>query len=132
VIPANDALIVDVPMSTAVVRPCVPESLDIVATDVFEEPQVTWLVRSTVESSEYIPMAMNDSVAPFDTVGLSGVTMIISRTAGVTVNTVDPATPLSVALIVDVPSDNPDANPVLVTVATAVLAEAQVTWPVRS
>ena len=41
VIPSSDALIVDMPSLTAVAKPCVPAELDIVATDVSEEAQVT-------------------------------------------------------------------------------------------
>ena len=72
-------------------------------------------------------MAMKDSVCPFGTVGLSGLIMIISRTTGVTVSTVEPLTPSSVALIVEVPVARADAMPPLVMVATEVVADAHVT-----
>ena len=44
--------IVDVPVPTAVAKPFEPEALEIVATDVVAEAQVTWVVRSCVELSE--------------------------------------------------------------------------------
>ena len=63
--------------------------------------------------------------------GLAGVTAIDCRAAGVTVSTVEPLTPLSVALIVEVPGATPVARPAAVIVATGGVAEAQVTWLVR-
>ena len=74
---------------------------------------------------------MNCWVKPLATLGLAGVTAIDSSTAAVTVRTVDPVTPLSVALIVDVPVPTPVARPALVIVATDAVAEAHVTWLVR-
>ena len=47
-LPSSPALIVEVPVATAVASP----PLEIVATDVVAEAHVTWLVRSCVESSE--------------------------------------------------------------------------------
>ena len=60
--------------------------------------------------------------------GLAGVTAIDWRVAAVTVSTVEPVTPLSVAEIVEVPAATPVASPAALTVATAVSAEAHVTW----
>ncbi len=76
----------------------------IVATDVVAEAHVTWLVRSCVELSEYVPVAVNCSVRPLAMLGLAGVTAIDSNVAAVTVRTVEPLTPLSIALIVEVPA----------------------------
>ena len=64
--------------------------------------------------------------------GLAGVTAIDCSTAGLTVSTVEPVTPPSVALIVEVPVATPVASPAAVIVATAGVAEAHVTWLVRS
>ena len=83
----------------------------IVATEVVAEAQVTWLVRSWVELSEKVPVAVNCSVSPLGTLGLAGVTAIDCRTAAVTVSTVEPVMPPSVALIVDVPVATPVARP---------------------
>ena len=77
-------------------------------------------------------MAVNCSVSPLGTLGLAGVTAIDCKTAAVTVSTVEPVTPPSVALIVEVPVDTAVARPPLVMVATEVVADAQVTWLVRS
>ena len=82
-----------------------------VATEVVAEAQVTWLVRFCVELSEKVPVAVNCSVAPLAMLGLAGVTAIDCRTAAVTVSTVEPVIPLSVALIVDVPVATPVASP---------------------
>ena len=43
---------VEVPGATAVARPWDPTALEIVATEVVAEAQVTWVVRSWVEPSE--------------------------------------------------------------------------------
>src|SRR5947209_821102 len=64
--------------------------------------------------------------------GLAGASAIDSKAAGLTVSTVVPATPPSVAEIVDVPVLSAVATPVAEMLATAGVAEAQVTWPVRS
>ena len=107
-------MIVDVPVATGVARP----AASMVATDVFADAQVTWPVRSCVELSEKVPVAVNGSVSPLGTLGLAGVTAIDCRTAGPTVSTVWPVTPPKVALIVEVPVANPLASPSAVIVAT--------------
>ncbi len=120
-------MIVEVPTPTPVARP----ALVIVATDAVAEAHVTWLVRFSVELSEYVPVAVNCSVRPLAMLGLAGVTAIDSNVAAVTVRTVEPVTPLSIALIVEVPTPTPVARPALVIVATDAVAEAHVTWLVR-
>ena len=65
----------------------------IVATEVVAEAQVTWLVRSSVELSESVPVAVNCSVSPLATLGSAGVTAIDCRTGAVTVSTVEPVIP---------------------------------------
>ena len=76
-------------------------------------------------------MAVNCSVSPLGTLGLAGVTAIDCKTAAVTVSTVEPVIPPSVALIVEVPVATAVARPPLVIVATEVVADAHVTWLVR-
>src|SRR5271166_5954489 len=127
VMPLSVALMVEVPVATPVARPAVV----IVATDVVAEAHVTWLVRFAVELSEYVPVAVNCSVSPLAMLGLAGVTAIDCNVAAVTVSTVEPVTPLSVALIEEVPVPTPVASPAVVMVATVVVAEAHVTWLVR-
>ena len=63
--------------------------------------------------------------------GLAGVTVIDWSAAVVTVSTVEPLMEPSVAEIVDVPVPTAVARPAVVIVATDVVAEAQLTWPVR-
>ena len=104
-----------------------------VATEVVAEAQVTWLVRFCVELSEKVPVAVNCWVSPLAMLGLAGVTAIDCRAAAVTVSTVEPVTPPSVAVIVDVPVRHAGGQARrVVIVATEVVAEAQVTWLVRS
>ena len=64
----------------------------IVATEVVAEAQVTWLVRSSVELSENVPVAVNCSVVPLAMLGLAGVTAIEVSVAGLTVKVVVPVT----------------------------------------
>ena len=63
--------------------------------------------------------------------GFAGVTAIDCSTAPVTVKTVDPVMPFSVAEIVLVPVFTPVARPPAEIVATDVVADAHVTEPVR-
>ncbi len=68
-------------------------------------------------------------------VGLEGVTESDESVAGVTVRVVDPVTVPNVAVTIDVPAARQDARPLepaaLLTVATVVLDELQVTDAVR-
>src|SRR4029077_19930578 len=64
--------------------------------------------------------------------GLTGVTAIDCNAAAVTVSTVEPVMPLNVALIDDVPVPTAVANPAALIVATEVVADAHVTWLVRT
>ena len=76
-------------------------------------------------------MAVNCWVSPLATDGLAGVTAMDCRAAAVTVMTVEPETPLRVALMVLVPLFTAVARPDAVIVAVVVVADAQVTVPVR-
>ena len=64
-----------------------------VATEVFEELQVTEFVRFCVLPSLYLPVAVNCCVPPFAIDGFAGVTVIDeSTTAAVTFRFVEPVT----------------------------------------
>ena len=104
----------------------------IVATEGVADAQVTWLVRFCVELSEKVPVAVNCCGLPLGDarVGRRHRDRLQAPPA-VTVSTVEPVTPPSVALIVDVPVATPVARPAAVIVATAGVADAQVTWLVR-
>ena len=64
-----------------------------------------------MEWSEKVPVAVNGSVVPLAMLGLAGVTAIDSRTAGLTVSTVEPLIPPIVALMLDVPVATAVARP---------------------
>ena len=68
-IPFSVAVISDEPAVSPVASP----PLVIVATDGLPEVQLTWLVRSAVLVSEYVPVALNCCVAPTPIDGLAGV-----------------------------------------------------------
>src|SRR5262249_58538459 len=74
------ALIFEVPVALAVANP----AAEMVATEVVAEAQVTWPVRSCVELSVNVPVAVNCWVVPLVMLGLAGVTAIESRAASVT------------------------------------------------
>ena len=67
--------------------------------EVLPDDQATWFVRFCVELSEKVPVAVNCWVAPLAMLGLAGVTAIDRRVtaAALTVSTVEPVTPFSVA-----------------------------------
>ena len=66
------------------------------------------------------------------TLGLAGVTAIDWSTAAPTVRTVEPLIAPRVALMLEVPVATAVASPAAEMVATEVVAEAQVTWLLRS
>src|SRR5262245_48443633 len=66
------AEMVAVPVAAAVASPVAL----IVAAAVFEDAHVTWLVRSSVLESEYVPVAVYCCVAPAVSVALAGMTAI--------------------------------------------------------
>jgi hypothetical protein len=66
----NAACIVDDPTATLVARP----ETEIVATEGFEELQVTEFVMVCIEPSLYVPVAVNCCVAPVAIVALAGET----------------------------------------------------------
>ena len=119
---------VAVPAATAVARPL----LLTVATDVLDELQVTCVVISWLVPSEYVPEAANCWVTPTGMLGLAGVTDMEDRVAEVTVRVVLPEILPEVAVMVAVPAATAVARPLLLTVATDVLDELQVTCVVIS
>jgi hypothetical protein len=122
------ALIDDVPMVRESARP----AAEIVATAVVADCHVTMLVRSSVEWSEKVPVAVNCCVSPFGTLGLAGVTFTEIKTPGVTVSVVESERLPNVAVIFEVPTISVVANPAPEIVATEGVADAHVTWLVRS
>ena len=93
------------------------------------ELQVTCPVISCVDPSFFMPMAMNCWMAP---TGMAGIGVMEDRVAEVTVRVVLPEILPEVAVMVAAPTAPAVARPVLLTVATDVLEEAQVTCGVMS
>jgi hypothetical protein len=77
-------------------------------------------------------VAENCWVLPAGTFGLAGATVIEDRTAAVTVRVAFPGIPPEAALMIAVPTATAAARPLLLTVATDVFEELQVTCVVRS
>lgn len=111
--PGSVALIVVVPVPSAVASPRVAAAFDTDATEPLEEAHVTLAVTSWVVAFVYVPMAVNCVVVPSGMDGSAGVTAIDTSCAEVTVSVVDPEIPLaaSVALITVVPSATAVASP---------------------
>src|SRR5215467_2902385 len=72
------------PTPDAEASPLEPAALLMLATLPFEEAQVTAAVRSCVELSVNVPVALNCCVSPLGILGEGGVTWIDTRVAGVT------------------------------------------------
>ena len=121
--PPEVAVMVAVPVATAVARPL----LLTVATNGLAELQVTCVVISWVVPSEKVPVAVNCWVAPPSTRGSAGVIAMEDRVAEVTVRVVLAETVPEVAVMVVVPAVRAVARPSLLTTATEVSDEVQVT-----
>lgn len=121
----------EVPIANVDARPREPLTLLIVAVAVVADNQVTWVVISAVEASEYVPVAVNCSGKPFATDGVPGVTAIETRAALVTVKEDVPEIEFNVAVIVDVPASTAESSPseplALLMVAVAKVPELHVT-----
>jgi hypothetical protein len=130
------ALIVVEPAATDVASPLDPAALLIVATLVLEEFQVTAPVKSCVDPSEYIPVAMNCWVVPLAMLGLDGVIATEFSIAGVMVSAANPEIRPAVAVTVVEPVATDVASPLdpaaLLIVAIPISEELQVTTPVKS
>ena len=126
------AVIVAVPAATAVARPL----LITVATDMFDELQMTCVVISKLVPSEYAPEAENCWVNPTCIPDLSGVTSMEDRIAEVTVKGVLPEiVPEAVVVVAVMVAASPAtavATPPLLIITTDVFDELQVTCAVIS
>lgn len=121
-------VVVPVLNEDAIATPWKPAVMLKVATDVLEDDQRTIFVRSCNVPSPKIPVAVYCSVAPSAILWDSGLTIMDTNSAGVTVNAAAfDITPDMPAVIVVVPSATEVASPVLLMVATAVLDEVQAT-----
>jgi hypothetical protein len=121
------AVIVVEPMPTLVARPV--EST--VATDEDDEDQVTDWSHCVLPSSKF-PTAVNSCVVPSAMDGIAGVTKIEVRCAATTVNVEVSVKEPTVAAIVVEPAARVAAKPELLTVATVVEEDVQVTPLTRS
>jgi hypothetical protein len=130
------AVIVVGPAATAVARPLEPTALLTVATVVDEELQTADAVRSWNELSEKIPVAVNCCEVPAAMLGFVGATWIDTSVAEVTVSVVLPEIVPDIALMTVEPVATAVASPleplVLLTVATGIDEELQVTIAVMS
>jgi hypothetical protein len=127
VTPPDVAEMVVVPTATVLARPPVA----IVAVPASVEAQVAEAVRSAVEPSEYVPVAVNCCVTPAATTGFAGVTAMEASTGGSTVSVALPVTPPEAAEIVAVPGAWVVARPLVAMVAAAAFVDVQVTEAVR-
>jgi len=87
--------------------------LEIVATPVLDEDQVTEVVKFWVLASEKVPVAVYCWMVPCAIWASGGETAIETRVAFVTVNPVFPDTLPIAAVMVVLPADTPVARPLL-------------------
>jgi len=127
-VPEVAVMVVAVPIAMAVAKPL----LLTVATYGLDELQVTCVVISWVVPSEKVPVAVSCWVVPPGTLGLAGVIAMEDRVAEVTVRVVLSETAPEVAVMVVVPTVRAVARPLLLTTATEVSDELQVTNLVMS
>ena len=107
--PPTVALMVVVPRPTAVIRPVA----SMVATVVLELVQLAFAVRFWVLPSVNVPVAVNCCVGRRAMEAKSGVTEMDTSSGGITLSTVEPVTPPTVALMVVVPAARAVASPSL-------------------
>src|SRR5215472_11580670 len=113
------------------VKPVASPALAMVAIAVFDELQLTVLVKFWVLLSVYVPVAVNCCVVPAGMDPFAGVTATETNAAAATVRVVEPVTDPETAWMVDEPWVAPLANPLLDIVATPLFEELHVTVFVR-
>ena len=125
VTPLSVAEIVVVPPPCPVASP--PDEM--VATEVFDELQVTLDVTLAVVLLLYVAVAVNCCVEPLAMLGVVGETEIevTVKVAAVTVSVAVAVNPSATALMVEVPAATAVARPVELTVAAVVFDEVHVT-----
>ena len=127
------AVIVAEPRVMAETNPFDPETLLMVATPVFCEVHVTEAVKSCVEPSENVPVAVSCNVVPGPMTGFEGATAIDERV--LTIRTVEPVTPRVAPMVVE-PAATAVASPckpeALLMVAVPMFDELHATNLVKS
>lgn len=132
VMPLKAAVTLAVPDEAGITIGRLPGISITVATELFEEAQVTSDVRFRVLPSAYVPVAVNckDCVEPIETMGLDGIIAIETRPA-VTVTSVEAVIVPADAVMVVVPELSaftmPAVPAALLTVATEGKEEVQIT-----
>jgi hypothetical protein len=111
VMPLKAAEIVAVPTAKPVASPIDPVALLNAAMAILDEPQVASFEMSCVELSENVAVAAYCSVPPTLILAVTGVTAIEATVADVTVSMVVPETVPTLAVMLVVPAERPDANP---------------------
>ena len=135
--PVKLAVIAVIPTARVEARPWLPAAFEMVATEGVAEVQVTWLVRFGRRAVGVGPRGGELLVRPLATDGFTGASAIEVSAAAVTVSvSLGLVIPLRVAVIAVVPTARVEARPwlpdALEMVATDGVADAQVTWLVRS
>ncbi len=132
----DDAVIVVDPGANDAAWPREPAALLTDATATFDELQVADAVRSCVEPSEKVPVAVNCCAVLDAIFALAGVIETDTSVAGVTVSAVDPDTPPDAAVMIVAPAAEEVTRPLepaaLLTTATAEADEVQAAAAVRS
>jgi hypothetical protein len=107
------AVMVVEPVASPMARPGLPEPVEIVATEVVVEVQLTRDVRSCVLPSVYVPTASNCWVVPLAMLVEGGPTEIATRAAAVTTKVVSPLMLVagSVAVMVTLPWAKAETSP---------------------
>ena len=134
--PLKLAVIALVPTVRPVANPLLPLTLLTAATEGTAEAQLASLVMSRVLLSENVAVAVSCFVSPVFKRGVTGVNAIETNVVAVTVKLLEPETAPLVALMLLEPTKRAITNPLepaaLLTPATLLFVEAQVTCVVKS
>jgi len=120
------------PTPRLVASPCVPGASLMVATSAVFELQWTVCVRSCVELSLKVPVAVNCCVTPRGTTAAAGEMSSETNSAAVTISVLEPTTSPTAALTFVVPCPRLVASPALLMFAVEGSSTVQDTVDVRS
>lgn len=130
--PLNVAVMTEGPVAIAVTRPLLAATVETVALAGVAELKLVVAVTFTLLPSEYLAVEVSCCVVPICIAGLTGVKAMESKLAGVTVSNVVAVLAPDTAVMTDDPIATPVANPVLLIVADAGVADVKLEIAVMS
>ncbi|BBB59854.1 hypothetical protein UNDKW_1581 [Undibacterium sp. KW1] len=130
--PLKVAVMTEGPVAIAVTKPLLAATVETVALAGVAELKLVVAVTFTLLPSEYLAVEVSCCVVPICMTGLAGVNAMESKLAGVTVSKVVADRAPETAVMTDEPIATPVANPVLLIVADAGVADVKLEIAVMS